>query len=131
MHWHNINSTCFHRRAALEKWKQKLGSNATYNNLIDVFERAGYQDYADQIRKLSFRGSYQEDPSLLHVAQLPPQPPPQPVFPEPSTLELDSLMSLEFDNLLEEVKLDEITTLSSRGEDYEGFLHSLEESIKK
>ena len=40
------------RRAALEKWKQKLGSNATYNNLIGAFERAGYRGYADTVRKI-------------------------------------------------------------------------------
>ena len=40
------------RRAALEKWKQTLGSNATYNNLIGVFKRAGYQGYADTVYKV-------------------------------------------------------------------------------
>ena len=34
----------------MQKWKQKLGSSATYNNLIGVFERAGYQGYADVVR---------------------------------------------------------------------------------
>jgi hypothetical protein len=38
------------RRAALELWKQKLGSCATYNSLIEVFERAGYKDFADVVR---------------------------------------------------------------------------------
>ena len=42
----------FPRRAALEKWKQKLGSKATYGNLIGVFERAGYQGYADTVRRI-------------------------------------------------------------------------------
>ena len=37
------------RRAALEKWKQNLGHNATYNKLIDVFKQAGYQGYADHV----------------------------------------------------------------------------------
>ena len=40
------------RRAALEKWKQTHGSNATYNNLIGVFKRAGYQGYADTVYKV-------------------------------------------------------------------------------
>ena len=31
-------SSLLTRRAALEKWKQKLGSSATYSNLIGVFE---------------------------------------------------------------------------------------------
>ena len=42
----------FTRRAALETWKQRLGSNATYSNLIGVFERAGYQGYADTVYKV-------------------------------------------------------------------------------
>ena len=37
-------------------WKQKLGSNATYNNLIKVFESAGHKDYADLVRRIA--GSY-------------------------------------------------------------------------
>ena len=47
-----IVSSLFTRRAALEKWKQKFGSTATYSNLIGVFERAGYQGYADTVRKV-------------------------------------------------------------------------------
>ena len=39
------------RRAALEKWKQKLGSKATYNNLISVFERSGYKEYTETVYK--------------------------------------------------------------------------------
>ena len=44
-----INYLHHPRRAALEKWKQKLGSNATYSNLISRFEDAGYHRYADVI----------------------------------------------------------------------------------
>ena len=47
-----IVSSLFTRRAALEMWKQKLGSAATYSNLIGVFERAGYQGYADTVYKV-------------------------------------------------------------------------------
>ncbi len=38
------------RRAALELWKQKLGPGATYNRLIEVFRRAGYENLADTVR---------------------------------------------------------------------------------
>lgn len=77
------------RRAAIEKWKQNLGSNATYNNLIGVFKRAGYQEFADTVRKLVPQISchltdYFTDDKLF--AALPPSPPPLPqlpVFPEP------------------------------------------------
>ena len=30
-------------------WKQNLGSNATYSNLISAFEGAGYKDYAEAV----------------------------------------------------------------------------------
>ena len=40
------------RREALEMWKQRKGHNATYNNLIAVFESAGYGKYADTVRSL-------------------------------------------------------------------------------
>ena len=33
-------------------WKQRLGSNATYQRLIDVFERAGYCTYAEIVRNI-------------------------------------------------------------------------------
>ena len=34
-------------------WEQKNGDNATYNNLIRVFERAGYQLFADKVKRLA------------------------------------------------------------------------------
>lgn len=34
----------------MKKWKEKCGASATYRNLIGVFEHAGYQNYADEIR---------------------------------------------------------------------------------
>ena len=33
-------------------WKRKLGSSGTYNKLIEVFERAGYKSYADNVIKV-------------------------------------------------------------------------------
>ena len=36
----------------MKRWKQKLGSVATYNNLCKAFERAGYINYADFTRAL-------------------------------------------------------------------------------
>ena len=33
-------------------WKQKLGSKATYNDLIHMFKGAGYQNYADTVYKV-------------------------------------------------------------------------------
>ena len=34
-------------------WKQKIGSMATYNKLIHIFERAGYQDYAEKVKMIA------------------------------------------------------------------------------
>ena len=36
----------------MKKWKEKCGASATYGSLIGVFERAGYQNYADAIRHI-------------------------------------------------------------------------------
>ena len=33
-------------------WKRTKGHHATYNNLIRVFEVAGYRDYADTVRNI-------------------------------------------------------------------------------
>ena len=33
-------------------WKQKLGSGATYSNLIQVFEKADHKDLADVVREI-------------------------------------------------------------------------------
>ena len=37
----------------MEKWKQYNGSKATYRNLIGAFERAGHQDFADNVCKIA------------------------------------------------------------------------------
>ena len=34
-------------------WKQRLGSDGTYQKLIDIFEHAGYDSYADVVRKIA------------------------------------------------------------------------------
>ena len=36
----------------LHIWKKKFGSSCTYNKLIEVFEHAGYQSYADSVRRV-------------------------------------------------------------------------------
>ena len=40
------------RKEALETWKQRKGNAATYAKLIQVFEEAGFQGYADSVRKI-------------------------------------------------------------------------------
>ena len=53
----------------METWKQKLGSNATYNNLIGVFERAGYQGYADTVRDI-FGMYHDTDMTIVSLSSL-------------------------------------------------------------
>ena len=82
------------RRAALEKWKQTLGSSATYKNLIGVFERAGYINYADTVKGLikdmqidigdSDRNTHNRTPPPSDLSL--PQLPQLPVFPEPEQI---------------------------------------------
>ena len=65
-------------------WKQKRGSAATYNNLIKVFERAGYKDYARFVQDLVQTDA--EESNRNTIDQTPPsiseQPSPQiPVYP--------------------------------------------------
>ena len=36
----------------MHTWKQRLGSDATYHKLMDIFERAGYRTYAEIVRNI-------------------------------------------------------------------------------
>ena len=50
---HALDNYINFRREALEQWKQKNGQNATYRNLIDVFNKAsGYREYVEAVYKL-------------------------------------------------------------------------------
>ena len=71
-------------------WQQKLGTKATYRNLLIAFENAGYQGYAENIRKLvsdPISDLKTQSSSDNLFASLPPKPlqplPPlqQPAFP--------------------------------------------------
>ena len=37
----------------MDKWKQRLGDSATYAKLITAFEKAGFQVYADFVRRIA------------------------------------------------------------------------------
>ena len=79
-------------------WKQKLGSSATYNKLIRVFEHAGYKNYADNVRKIVtvYRNSETDDSSTSSEESFPlPQPQTYPLLkslnpPSPTDTELPS-----------------------------------------
>ena len=63
-------------------WKQRLGDNATYNNLIRSFELAGFQQLADTVKK--FEPDVDRNLSMDSITS--PQrpsspPPPERVFP--------------------------------------------------
>ena len=78
-----------YRRAALQKWKQKRGSSATYGKLINVFEQAGYQGYAEMVRgKLSNVKN-----SVTMHASLPQPPQLLPVFPEQEIISSSTILS--------------------------------------
>ena len=51
------------RRAALQTWKQRNGSKATYSKLIKIFERAGYRNHADKLRKIAEASDSETDDS--------------------------------------------------------------------
>jgi hypothetical protein len=74
------------RREALEKWKQMLGSGATYNNLIKAFEQAGHRDYAEIVKDLVMK--IMQTDTNRH--QTPPPPSQQlPILPPKSVLQED------------------------------------------
>ena len=54
---------CFLRREALYTWKQRNGSKATYCELIEIFERAGYKSYADEVRRIAQLSDSEADDS--------------------------------------------------------------------
>ena len=48
----------------MHTWKQRNGSKATYSKLIEIFKRAGYRSYADELRTLAqFSDSEGDDTS--------------------------------------------------------------------
>jgi hypothetical protein len=66
----------------LEKWKQKLGANATYNNLIKVFEKASYEDFAEIVKDLVMK-NVQTNTNRNTINQTEsPHPPSEPQSPD-------------------------------------------------
>ena len=47
----------------MQSWKQRTGSKATYNKLIKIFERAGYQNGADRVRRIAQLSDSESDDS--------------------------------------------------------------------
>jgi hypothetical protein len=55
----------------LRKWRQRHGSSATYNNLIKVFERAGYNDLVLSVQNLISNAPADADNSIGNVSHTP------------------------------------------------------------
>ena len=75
------------RRAALQEWRQKLGTKATYKNLIEVFEQAGYKAYAEFVKDLVKNMQMDTGDSSRNANSQTPPPPseqPSPVSPPDS-----------------------------------------------
>ena len=76
------------RREVLEKWKQELGPDATYNNLIKAFEHASHKDYAEFVKDLLMKNVPRDPGNFNSLRDNTPPPPsteqPSPVFPPKS-----------------------------------------------
>ena len=68
-----LHKLIFLRRAVLRTWRQRLGSSATYNNLIKVFERARYNGLALSVRNLIIN-AIDADNSSGNLSHTPPSP---------------------------------------------------------
>ena len=73
----------------LHTWKQRNGSKATYSKLIRIFERAGYQNYADEVRKIAQASDNETDDSSGSGEQSPiEQPQTYPMYTQQSLSQL-------------------------------------------
>ena len=88
------------RRRVLQLWKERLGSRATYNELIKAFNSADYKQYADHVKNLvqsndddSDSSCSENSPSLLQPETYP--------NPELSSVELPSEIPCETYTLLD------------------------------
>jgi hypothetical protein len=61
----------FHRREALYTWKTRNGSKATYRELAEVFEQAGYRNYADEVRRIANMSDSESDDSSINGKKQP------------------------------------------------------------
>ena len=73
-------------------WQQRLGSDATYNELIRVFSTAGYEGYADKIKVILNHHDDDSDSSCSEESFSLCQPETYPNF-MPSSVELPSEVS--------------------------------------
>ena len=60
-----------YRREALYIWKQRLGSEATYQRLMNVFERADFQIFAEIVRSIICEDESEADDSSDYDEPIP------------------------------------------------------------
>ena len=60
-----------YRREALYIWKRKLGSEATYQRLINVFEQADFKNYTEFIRNILCEEEGEDDDFSDHDDPIP------------------------------------------------------------
>ena len=87
----------FFRRAALRKWKQRHGSSATYNNLIKVFEQAGYNDHVLYIMTNAPTDADNSSGNLNHTPPPSAQSSPSPSFSSPQFATTSTVVPLKED----------------------------------
>ena len=79
----------------MQMWKQRTGSKATYSKLIKIFEQAGYQNCADNVRRIAQVSDSESDDSSgsgeEHTQQE--QPPTYPSSQQQEVLTQQSLAS--------------------------------------
>ena len=83
----------------MRTWRQRLGSKATYNNVIKVFERASYNALALSVRNLITNAPTDADNSSGILSHTPP-PPAQllsqsSVFSPPQVTATSTIMELQ------------------------------------
>lgn len=90
-----------YRRAALHLWKERLGSHATYEKLINIFESAGYRAYAEIVRNIACSIEGEMD-DFVDCSELLPQPEtyPPPRQSPPSSPKLSSRTLSSYDEYL-------------------------------
>ena len=52
-------------------WKQRNASKATYSELMEIFERAGYRGYADEVKRIAELSDSEADASSGSVEDQP------------------------------------------------------------
>ena len=78
----------------MRKWKQRHGFSATYNNLIKVFERAGYNDYVVYVKT---NAPTDAGGNLNHTPPPSAQLSPSPIFSSPQFATTSTVVPLKED----------------------------------